>query len=54
MPEETTSRICENAIDMVGNTPLVYLNKVTKGLDAKIGKFFFDFIVTNFVFSHQG
>lgn len=36
MPAETTSRICENAIDMVGNTPLVYLNKVTKGLDAKI------------------
>lgn len=36
MPAETTHRICENAVDAVGNTPLVYLNKVAKGLDAKI------------------
>jgi len=36
MPAETDHRICENAIDMVGHTPLVYLNKVTQGLDAKI------------------
>lgn len=36
MPAETTHRICDNAIDCIGHTPLVYLNKVTKGLDAKI------------------
>ncbi|CAD5216027.1 unnamed protein product [Bursaphelenchus xylophilus] len=34
--EDTTDRICRDATDMVGHTPLVYLNKVTKGLNAKI------------------
>uniref|UniRef100_A0A1I7YUP6 Cysteine synthase n=1 Tax=Steinernema glaseri TaxID=37863 RepID=A0A1I7YUP6_9BILA len=33
MPRQT---ICKNAIEMIGNTPLVQLNKVTEGLDAKI------------------
>ncbi|KAK0396160.1 hypothetical protein QR680_001597 [Steinernema hermaphroditum] len=33
MPRET---ICKDAIEMIGNTPLVQLNKVTEGLDAKI------------------
>ncbi|KAK0420250.1 hypothetical protein QR680_014585 [Steinernema hermaphroditum] len=28
--------ICKDASEMVGNTPMVYLNKVTEGLDAKI------------------
>ncbi|CAD5211791.1 unnamed protein product [Bursaphelenchus okinawaensis] len=32
----TTDRICADATDMVGHTPLVYLNKVTKGINAKI------------------
>jgi hypothetical protein len=36
--EDTTNRICNDAVDAIGHTPLVYLNKVTKGLDAKIGK----------------
>uniref|UniRef100_A0A1I7ZF86 Cysteine synthase n=1 Tax=Steinernema glaseri TaxID=37863 RepID=A0A1I7ZF86_9BILA len=33
MPRET---ICKDAIEMIGNTPLVQLNKVTEGLDATI------------------
>jgi cysteine synthase len=36
MSAQTTDRICRDAIDMVGHTPLVYLNKVTEGLDAQI------------------
>ncbi|CAD5209254.1 unnamed protein product [Bursaphelenchus okinawaensis] len=34
--EATDKRICENMIDTVGHTPMVYLNKVTEGLGAKI------------------
>lgn len=33
----TSNRICNDATEMIGNTPLVYLNKVTEGLTAKIG-----------------
>ncbi|KAH7689673.1 Protein CYSL-2, partial [Aphelenchoides avenae] len=32
----TSNRICNDATEMIGNTPLVYLNKVTEGLPAKI------------------
>ncbi|KAH7684630.1 Protein CYSL-2, partial [Aphelenchoides avenae] len=32
----TSNRICNDATEMIGNTPLVYLNKVTEGLTAKI------------------
>ncbi|KAI6196514.1 Cysteine synthase [Aphelenchoides besseyi] len=32
----TNDRICKDATDLVGNTPMVYLNKVTEGLDARI------------------
>lgn len=35
-PADTTDRICEDLVDAIGHTPLVYLNKVTEGLDAKI------------------
>lgn len=34
----TSNKICRDATEMIGNTPLVYLNKVTEGLPAKIGK----------------
>jgi hypothetical protein len=37
--DDTNKRICVDSMDAIGKTPLVYLNKVTKGLDAKIGKF---------------
>lgn len=33
---DTTGRICDDAIDAVGHSPLVRLNKVTKGLNAQI------------------
>ncbi|KAI6193926.1 Cysteine synthase [Aphelenchoides besseyi] len=32
----TNDRICNDATELCGNTPMVYLNKVTEGLDAKI------------------
>ncbi|KAI6190973.1 Cystathionine beta-synthase [Aphelenchoides bicaudatus] len=35
-PADRSNRICNNVLDLVGNTPLVYLNSVTKGLEAKI------------------
>jgi cystathionine beta-synthase len=35
-PADRSARICKNALDLVGQTPLVYLNSVTKGLEAKI------------------
>jgi cysteine synthase A len=33
---DTTNRICEDVVDSIGHTPLVYLKKVSEGLDAKI------------------
>lgn len=41
MVAETSDRICADATDAIGHTPLVYLNKVTEGLNAKIGKKFY-------------
>ncbi|CAD5209252.1 unnamed protein product [Bursaphelenchus okinawaensis] len=34
--EATDRRICERILDTVGHTPMVYLNKVTEGLEAKL------------------
>lgn len=31
--------ICNGVTEMVGRTPMVFLNRVTKGLSAKVGKF---------------
>lgn len=36
--EDTSARICRDAVDMVGHTPLVYLNKVAAGLPARVGE----------------
>lgn len=35
------NKICNNAEELIGNTPMVYLNKITKNVDAKIGMIFF-------------
>ncbi|CAD5205994.1 unnamed protein product [Bursaphelenchus okinawaensis] len=34
--EDTQDRICQNITEAIGHTPMVYLNKVTEGLNAKI------------------
>ena len=36
---ENGDRICENILEAVGNTPLIYLTRVTKGCYAKVGEF---------------
>ncbi|KAH7719306.1 Protein CYSL-2 [Aphelenchoides avenae] len=37
MPQSTRGgKVCKDATEMIGETPLVYLNKITEGLSAKI------------------
>lgn len=38
-PADTTERICTDVVDCIGHTPLVQLNNISKGLDAKIGNY---------------